>query len=149
MKIFQCNPQISFSGVLNTKNRIYMKVSQSYVHYIRSGMSSKMRCATLVPPTLFRVKQCYNVLKNTISLHKWPKQRFHVMVAVVSAQESGSILKIEFAISKRPYFYSVYLLRVGYFGLNLHSTFKEGLIWRNIFCDQQSQIKIRFAKVSL
>ena len=60
-------------------------------------------------------KQCYNVLKNTISLHKWPKQRFHVMVAVVSAQEGGSILKIEFAISKKPYFYSVYLLQVGYF----------------------------------
>ena len=27
-------------------------------------------------------KQCYTVMKSTILLHKWPKRRFHVMVAV-------------------------------------------------------------------
>ena len=27
-------------------------------------------------------KQCYSVMKSTILLHKWPKRRFHVTVAV-------------------------------------------------------------------
>ena len=29
-------------------------------------------------------KQCYPVMKSTILLHKWPKRRFHVTVAVYS-----------------------------------------------------------------
>ena len=32
-------------------------------------------------------KQCYTVMKSTILLHKWPKQRFHVTVAVVLVLE--------------------------------------------------------------
>ena len=32
-------------------------------------------------------KQLYTVMKSTILLHKWPKQRFHVTVAVVLVLE--------------------------------------------------------------
>ena len=37
-------------------------------------------------------KQCYTAMKSTILLHKWPKRRFHVTVAVTrSRKDEGKL----------------------------------------------------------
>ena len=55
-KIMQ--PPKSFSSIiLNIKKTVYINVSQSSVHYIQSGKSSKMQCTTLPPPAIFRVQE--------------------------------------------------------------------------------------------
>ena len=57
-----------------------LKIKRHTVPHLKALTRSIERRGGHVHGSTF--KQCYNVMKSTILLHKWPKRRFHVTVAV-------------------------------------------------------------------